>query len=153
MKLNQEMNVILPPSELSYKELDKRVEELVEQVNEGNSNPLDLFIVARGYKYIADEIVKKIESRAMDEVLKYAKQDRTINGVKFDHRQGSAIYDYTKDPVYNAIQKELKERELQLKNAIQAAKSGNTIVDEEGVIIEAPPVKSYRKDSITINFK
>ena len=78
-----------------------------------------------------------------------------VNGVKLSHVQGGAIYDFAKDAVWahyedkiSKLKAQQKEREKKL---LQATKSDDVVLDD-GEIVSAIPVKSYRKSYIKILF-
>lgn len=69
-------------------------------------------------------------------------------GIKATYRNGGESLNYSEDPIYADLQKQLKDREELLKVAL---KSDSTIYDSEG--IEIPKVSTTnRKSSLSITY-
>ena len=83
-------------------------------------------------------------------VLKDAVKDIKANemGVEFNPTNGRQIIQYSEDPIYAEIQKQLKDREELLKVAL---KTDSPFYDSEGIEVPKVSVK-YASDSLTVKY-
>jgi hypothetical protein len=83
-------------------------------------------------------------------VLKDAVKDIKANemGIEFNPTNGRQIIQYSEDPIYAEIQKQLKDREELLKVAL---KTDSPFYDSEGIEVPKVSVK-YSADSLTIKY-
>jgi hypothetical protein len=83
-------------------------------------------------------------------VLKDAVKDIKANemGIEFNPTNGRQIIQYSEDPIYAEIQKQLKDREELLKVAL---KTDSPFYDSEGIEVPKVSVK-YAADSLTVKY-
>jgi hypothetical protein len=83
-------------------------------------------------------------------VLKDAVKDIKVNemGIEFNPTNGRQIIQYSEDPIYAEIQKQLKDREELLKVAL---KTDSPFYDSEGIEVPKVSVK-YASDSLTVKY-
>jgi hypothetical protein len=83
-------------------------------------------------------------------VLKDAVKDIKANemGIEFNPTNGRQIIQYSEDPIYAEIQKQLKDREELLKVAL---KTDSPFYDSEGIEVPKVSVK-YASDSLTVKY-
>jgi hypothetical protein len=83
-------------------------------------------------------------------VLKDAVKDIKANemGIEFNPTNGRQIIQYSEDPIYAEIQKQLKDREELLKVAL---KTDSPFYDAEGIEVPKVSVK-YASDSLTVKY-
>jgi hypothetical protein len=83
-------------------------------------------------------------------VLKDAVKDIKANemGIEFNPTNGRTIIQYSEDPIYAEIQKQLKDREELLKVAL---KTDSPFYDAEGIEVPKVSVK-YAADSLTVKY-
>ena len=133
---------------LAKADLMKVSDRITTAVESGNMGALNAFAIAKGLKYVADKIIKIIESDAIDEGFEYNKNDRSIYGAKFAHVDGGALYDYEADQEYKELSEALKVRKALLDSA---KKAGRDIIEGDE-IIKPPPIKGYRKSFLRFDF-
>ena len=114
----------------------------------GEENPLDVQIYFKKVKAYTDKFLEKNEPAAMDEYHKHSKKLVEIGGVKVQHIQGGLIPDYEKDPVYLDLKEQLRIRKEELDHAFRTKKEYARA--EDGVIAPVLPVKTHKKDSLTV---
>lgn len=132
---------------------------VVESVNEGTVNALELSIKLKALEVVCDEIRKQISDSATSEACKYGEKSFDHKNAKVEVAMVGVKYDYSCccDAEWNELNKEIetatlvrKEREKFLKNI----KGQMTVVNEitgEVDTIYAPKVSG--KESIKITLK
>ena len=128
--------------------VNNQIELLINGVEQGLINPLDVFATFRKLEGIFNEAKKKVDSLAFEEAEKYDKTF-TFSGVEFTRKDGAERLNYNEDEVYNELSEKLKQRQELLKTV---AKGKQQVFDEDG--IEVPSVSSkFDKSSLTVKFK
>jgi triphosphoribosyl-dephospho-CoA synthetase len=125
-------------------------ESIIEQVREGNVNPLDAQLFCKAIEDVAKRIMS--DDRFKNELI----EEATINGKRFQHkgvkfevREAGVKYHFDKcdDPILALLQEQkaeldakLKEREAFLKTV---STSGIDLLTEDGEVIKVfPPYKT-----------
>ena len=125
------------------------IEQLVKDVDEGVENPLKAYAIIRSrQKQLADAIAH-IEEYAMDEAVKYGERSFTDMGWRFDLRDGSRRCSFKEIDEWVRLNKAIKEKEAQYKEAAVAHEKGNSVVDENGEVVP-PAAVSYTRPSISV---
>ena len=75
-------------------------------------------------------------------------EKQTAYGIEFNTTNGRILIQYSEDPIYAEIQKQLKDREELLKVAL---KTDSPFYDSEGVEVPKVSVK-YSTDSLTVKY-
>lgn len=76
---------------------------------------------------------KEFLSAVMDEIKKYGKDHTTARGVKFELAETGTKYDYSANPEWEALDKELKAvqaKKKELEERLKKIPAGNALVDE-----------------------
>lgn len=119
---------------------------IIEQVKSGTVNPLELKAQLKFIEKTLELIDKGVKESWMKEAAKYGKSFE-FKGWKIEEMEAGTRYDFSSDPVHEALVKELKEREAFLK----VLKEPITVVDEStGEVVKvSPPTK---KSTTTLKF-
>ena len=123
------------------------IEKLIEGVENGELNPLDVYAPFKKIEKMFKEAHSKIESYAMDEA---SKNDKTFvySGVTFTSKEGSKKLQFSEDHVIKELQDKIKTRQELLK---VAHASKEPIYDSEGVEVPKVSVK-FDKSSLSVKF-
>lgn len=144
--------IIINQNDLSKKGIAEIDKHYLNQIKEGNANGLEVHLKAKYIKSAMDAIIKSTIDYAITEADKYGKED-SLYGAKFQVKNLGDTYDFEADQVYANLKAQLKEREALLKDAIKAAQKGGAVVDHDGEIVEAPPMKHAGGQTISVTFK
>lgn len=133
---------------LAKADLQKVASRIFNLIEAGQMGALEAFAIAKGLRWVSDQIIRNAESEATDQGFEYNKEDRSIYGAKFAYVEGGALYDYEADPEYKELSDALKARKALLDSA---KKAGRQIVEGDE-IIEPPPIKGYKKNYLRFDF-
>lgn len=127
---------------------DLMAQSIVQAVEEGNINPVELGVKIRWLQDILERTYSGITGAIRTEAEKYGKEGiRSLGGARIDLSETSTKYDYSHDPVWASLQEklepikaEIKERETMLKTL---KKPFEQVDPETGeVIVVSPPLKT-----------
>lgn len=139
MKLEKFTDEVIESTAYSY----------IEAVENGNENPLEMYIFGKALEKIGETISKNVLTAAITEAGKYP--DKKFKGSSFEVKNNPTTYDFETDKVYNDINEKLKFRKGQL---TQALKVNGVLVDEDsGEQIPKVPVKNHGAMNISVSFK
>lgn len=123
--------------------------DIIQMVNDGMVNPLDLQIKLKVINEITEMINKSCKGLALDEAYKSKSQGEYL-GHKIEIRNSGDRLCYEDDPIYTDLKNKLKARENLLKTAYK--NTGTIIFDEDG--IEVPIVSCVvGKETLYITLK
>ena len=125
------------------------VEQITNQVHEGNLNALDAFIALKESKKEIEAALKEIEEDALLEASKYGAKTFDHAGWKIQLKDGSRRWNFKECQSWNTAKETLTEVEATLKAAYQAGERNLHAVTEDGEELELPQV-TYSKSSISI---
>lgn len=111
----------------------------VDEVKNGDLNPLEIYIRSKAYIQYFTDVAKNIQNDVIEEIEKYGKGDSVLS-CKIEVTNTGDRLNYESDEVYADLKKQLKEREELLKTAF---KSNATLVDEDGLEIPKVPIKTH----------
>jgi len=120
--------------------------EIAANVIEGSADPLISYADLKEYKREIDQAIKDIEHIALEESEKYGKSFE-LHGIKFERRNGATRYDFKHIEQWQMMHQDLKNFEMQSKQALAAMKHGANYIDENGEQIPVPKI-TYTKDSL-----
>ena len=120
--------------------------DITNNVIQGMTDPLIAYAELKEYKRDIDQAIKDIEPIALEESEKYGKSFE-LHGIKFERRNGSTRYDFKHIEQWQMMHQELKNFEMQSKQALAAMKHGANYIDENGEQIPVPKI-TYTKDSL-----
>ena len=143
--LEQRENESLPivKQSLNKGTLNAQIQNIVNSVDGGNTNPLEAFIFLNFMQKVADAAKKQLLDDAISEAEKYPEKETSLYEAVVTVKNGAGRYKY---PDY------IKEAQEQHKAAYKAKKDGNTIVDDNGEIIE-PAEFTPGRTILNIKFK
>ncbi len=122
------------------------ISQLVQDVIDGNENPLVAFAVLKNHAKDVAAAIKEIEDVAMTEASHYGEKRFTDHGHTFELRDGSRRYSFKHLGNWATKNAEIKAIETLAK---QAANANATMVDDNGEIIE-PATVTYTKPCIIV---
>ena len=140
----------------SYKEseLKKISSSIIEEVTDGNKNPLDVYIQAKALQKISKDVIDKIKDQARNEADEYSKIDSTYNGAKFSVGNSGDTLNYESDMEYLKLKEKLEDRKDTLKTAYKLSLKDKKSIDElTGEIIPVVLVKKHSEQIIKVSFK
>lgn len=122
--------------------------QLIESVQNGEVNPLELTAALKAMEAITKAVMEKIKENSLRESEKYSEKIFSAFGCKIEKAEVGVSYDYSicGDPIYNqraqileAAKKQLDERA----DFLKALKEPLTLVDDESgeVATVRPPLK------------
>ena len=124
------------------------MQEIVNQVKEGNQDALIAYAELKAAEKSLKAALAELEPLALEEAAKYGKTFE-LYGHKFEQRNGAIRYTFSHLPQWQAADNAKKLIEQQSKQALKAMETGNTIIDADGCIVE-PPKVLYSKDSLIV---
>lgn len=134
------------------------VQLVVNSVNEGEINPLELSVRLKAVEDMANDIRKQIQDMATSEAEKYGKSFEYRNS-RIDVKMVGVKYDYSKceDAEWELLDsqiKSLKEKQKERETFLKGIKGQLTIVNEDTGDIKTiyEPIKQG-KESLVINLK
>ena len=123
--------------------LNAQIQNIVGSVERGDVNPLEAFIFLNFMQKVADTARKRLLDEAITEAEKYPEKEANLYDATVTVKNGAGRYTY---PV------KIKELQELSKLAYKAQKDGNTIVDDNGEIVE-PAVYKQGSTTLSITFK
>lgn len=120
-------------------------EDVEKSIEAGLTAPVENQIFFKRLKVYVDAFISSNESNAIDDFNK--DKIKQYNGVNVSFTQGAAILDYSKDPIYEDLARQLKERKDLLDTA---AKQTDPVFDGDAAQVPKLDIKDYRKDSLNI---
>lgn len=133
---------------LTKSDIADKAKYVQDMINEGYISPVDVIINLRIIKEFIEATEKLIKADATDAAGRY--KNDLYKGCKIEIRSLGGRTNFSEDPVYNDLQKKLKDRESLLKSAINAPNA--VIFDIEG--IEVPKVSVVPgKDTLVITMQ
>jgi hypothetical protein len=134
---------------LTKKQIEEQEHHRVTEIVEGGHyDILAAYINAKISLYRMATRISLLEKAAMDEYDKFNEKTLKYKGYGLTKSQGGAIYDYERDTVFKNLNDQVKAR----KELLKAALRQDAIYDADGCEVPRVPVKSYKKDSLNLNF-
>lgn len=119
---------------------------LVQEVLDGNADPLEAFSILKDHEAYVQKCINEIKEGAMEEARKQSEKTFIGYGCKFEYRTGGARYDYSNIPGIVELETELKKLK---KEAQMRCKVTHQVVSEDGEVLPKPIVK-YSYDSLSV---
>jgi hypothetical protein len=123
------------------------IETLIQGVEDGDLNALDVFATFKKIEGIFTNAKKKVEEYAHDEADKYEKTF-TFSGVTFTKKEGAKRLQFHEDHIISQLSEKIKERQELVK---VATNSKDSIFDSEGVEVSKVSIKQD-KSSLQVKF-
>lgn len=114
--------------------IKETLSELVQQVVDGNCDPLEAYIHVKDLEKHLSECIKQVEPIAYQEADKWKEKTFTYKGAEIQKKNAAGRYDYSTVSLW----KQADERKKKIEELSKTAyKGGATIVDEEsGEVVE-----------------
>jgi len=131
-------NMVLFEENITKKEIEKKSVDIIESVNEGHVNSIEVFTQVRAVKELTDMILSGIKDKVVDDLEMLNPLERTSRGVKIDLMNGRNKYDFSDDGEWCTLQMQLeiikdkiKAREKLMIKAIEYSE----VSDLDGVVV------------------
>lgn len=133
-----------PKSELKKLNLFSELEHMIQRVNEGYENELEMFCffsdAEKAFKLAKDKIL----DAALKEREKYDEKTVSVYGKKISFQQSGKFY-YDENDTWNNQKKKLDEIQELMKQSYHSASKGVVMVDENGEVIPAAKYVANKK--------
>lgn len=132
---------------------------IIEECNEGNQDPLDIYMKCIAMEKTAESIKKAIQKKATDEAEKYGKGEHEKNSFKFKTGEVGVkyLFEESNDPIlkkYSIDFDNSKSRLDERKNFLKNIKEAIRIVDEEtGDSMVINPIPKTSTTSVIVSMK
>lgn len=127
-----------PKSKLKEFDLFEEIQRMIERVNEGYENELEIYCLfsdaEKAFKLAKDEILPK----AIEERQKYEEKTLKLYGKNISFTQ-SGRYDYSGWEKWNKVKNDLDNIQDLMKQSLSVFLKGGDIADENGEVV--PPAK------------
>ena len=141
------MNQLVPSSNRNLMTLQWDFKTAVtDAIDNGDISPTEAWVYLN---QLQKSIATLLDSRSLRDKLRDLTdiEKQTVQGFVISKSNGGAILDYEADHVYVERKYLLDERKRLLD---MAAKTREEMYDTKGVMIPKVPIKTYKKDSITV---
>lgn len=139
----------LMPSKAS--EVARFAKQIIESVQTGNANPLEVKVMMRALRAVAEEVEEEIDANAITEAEKYSEKVVEMFGARIEKCEVGVSYDYatSRYPEWEQIDSEIKsltERRKEKEAFLRALKEPITLLNESTGEIETirPPLKKSK---------
>ncbi len=124
-----------------------QIQSIAFDVNEGNENALQAYILLKALASELDSIIDEIQPLAIQAASQHGGKRFTVLGVTVEKREGTRRWSYPEYTPYNVAKTKAKELEKLMQ---QVATTGSTIADAETGEIVPPALCTYSKETIAI---
>jgi hypothetical protein len=124
-----------------------QIQSIAFDVNEGNENALQAYILLKALASELDNIIDEIQPLAIQAASQHGGKRFTINGVTVEKREGTRRWSYPDYTPYNLAKSKAKELEKLMQTV---AISGSVLADAETGEIVPPAVCTFTKETIAI---
>lgn len=151
---------LINPKEFSKAEIVSSSNKIIEYIENGDIDPIELFIQMKRISEIMSLAMKseKVTSDLIDAVERHAKTDREFYGVDLQIRNGIAKWDFSSDPEWSEIQDQIdnltKKKRLIEKSLKANHEAHRSSITEDGEISDTSNIKCIpAKQIVAIRFK
>ena len=124
------------------------IDTLVQGVDNGEINALEVFATFKKLEKVFDESKRKVEEQAQKEASNYDKNFK-VAGVEFTQKEGSKTLQYSEDFLIVELTDKIKQRQELIK---VATISKEPIYDQNGIEVTKVSIKSS-KSILAVKFK
>jgi hypothetical protein len=147
---NSAMSMLrLMPSKAS--EVAIFAKQIIENVQNGNANPLEVKVMMRALRAVAEEVEEEIDDNAISEAEKYSEKVVEMYGARIEKAEVGVNYNYASSGLsewekLDAEIKALTDRRKEKETFLRALKEPMTVVNESTGEIETikPPLKKSK---------
>ena len=132
----------------------------IQHLKDGEGNPLDAFVKAKALSEYLNVALSELKDIAMEEAMKYSKDDNTMYGIKFEETTSPMRFDYSNNPDWVKLQKNIdelrskqKEIEEQMKTAFRTGSHSTMVDNDTGEVLPPPKVKSGGERTLKVSIK
>jgi hypothetical protein len=138
---------LVPANTLDFTQINKAAlgsvsGAVVERVENGDEDALEVYIKAKAIQEVAGNIIKAVKEQATDEAEKYGKGDSKMLGCEFIVKNGATRYSFDHDETWVELTRKIDElaklRKAREKDMIEATKYAE-LTDKDGEVI--PPAE------------
>lgn len=122
------------------------LEQMVQDVIDGNENPLKAYGILKMLENKIGNYVKEIEDSAKDEAEKFNSNTFEDSGFIFEKRKGGKVYDFKGIAEFDIATSHLNSVKEKYKTL------GGSPDEETGELLPSPKI-TYRKDSLIVKNK
>jgi hypothetical protein len=130
-------------SELNY----NQAAQLVQDVLDGNQDPLEAFGLLKRLQDNIDRCIAEIKPDALSEAEK--DKNKTYPLFKTEFRNGKRTWDFDTVPLIVDMENKLKAIKAVYKSAYEQSQKGMQTVDQDGVLLDLPTCK-HGEDTISV---
>lgn len=124
-------------------------EGMVNGVRDGHVDPLKAYIELKAFEKRFKDILSEVQDKAIDEARKYDQKCFKAFGAEITLRANAGTWNYKTSEAWVNKKNSLKEFEELMQAAFKAKQKGNTIVDENGEVID-PAIYVPGADNISV---
>jgi hypothetical protein len=142
------------PSKAS--EVARFAKQIIESVQNGNANPLEVKVMMRALRAVAEEVEEEIDENAVTEASKYAEKTIEMYGARIEKAEVGVSYDYATSgfPDWEQLDSEIKgltERRKEKEAFLRALKEPITTLNEStGEVDVVKPPQKRSKSGIKV---
>ncbi len=120
----------------------------------GDESILDAYMPLRALRDAVDQAIKGLASDAMEEADQHSRDDWERLGVKFQVRDGRALYDFSQDSTWQVLKEREKRAadERKKREAFLKALDKDMVDPETGEFVSPALVKGYARNSLALTF-
>ena len=122
---------------------------LTQSVIDGNADALETYIHIKQIEKKLSDSLKEVEPMAYEMASRWHENTFKYKGAEIQKKNAAGKYDYSNIKQYLTAKEKIKHIEELAKRASEMAKTGNTVVDENGEIVE-PAIYSEGKGIISV---
>lgn len=152
--MNKEFNIITLP-DFKEENLLTIVDNIVGNIESGETRPLPAFLQAKALAWLSKEIENRVKDLAIEEAATYGKDDSIFNGARFTIKSTGERLDYSEDIEYAELESKLKARKDLLNDAYKMfVKHGKPLIDDKtGELVPVVRIKTESQQTISVSFK
>jgi hypothetical protein len=132
-------------------EVARFASQIIQAVQNGNANPLEVKVMMRALRAVAEEVEEEIDENAVTEAGKYAEKTIEMYGARIEKAEVGVSYDYATSgfsewELLDAELKGLTERRKEKETFLRALKEPMEILNKDTGVWETirPPQKKSK---------
>lgn len=116
-------------------EVGKFAHQIIKSVKEGTANPLEVKVMMRALRAVAEEVEEEIEDNAVTEAEKYSEKVIEMYGARIEKAEVGVTYNYASSglPEWEQLDAEIRtltERRKEKESFLRALKEPITLLNE-----------------------
>lgn len=122
---------------------------LTQSIADGNADALEAYIHLKQVEKKLSDALKEVEPMAYEMASRWQEKTFKYKGAEIQKKNAAGKYDYSNIKQYVSAKEKVKQIEELAKQAAAMAKTGNTVVDENGEVVE-PAIYTEGKGIISV---